>query len=256
MSVYRTGLSFFFNNSIPDRVRHLPYRIPSLWSNRSPIFAVDEEFNSAASSSADCVPKNLCFDHTKENAVPVGFTCRNSPPTDQSQLITLRIDTVRRLFSSPDAGNSGASYTSLTRSPNFSDRVQAYRRDFYSRSQVASIPSLLPTVTENTYTHWKSANIPRFRLGHALTELDLAGQWNKALLRKPIRLEANQQIEMVVHCLAGRVDQIPETRRLVQLFFSVLIISVSSAQSLLDVLCQGSFIILSLLSWWPIPNRS
>lgn len=97
---------------------------------------IDEEYNSAAVSPADCIPC-FCFDHTKECTSSSLYVSQLPPPTDQFQLITMRTESVRRLFSSRDAGASGAANRPYLRSPNSNEGIQAYRRDFNSRSEVA-----------------------------------------------------------------------------------------------------------------------
>ncbi len=97
---------------------------------------IDEEFNSAAVSPADCVPC-FCFGHTMDCSSSSMYVSQLPPPSDQFQLITIRTGTIRRFFASRDLVSSVALNRPYLRSPSSSDGVQAYRRDFNTREEVA-----------------------------------------------------------------------------------------------------------------------
>lgn len=98
---------------------------------------IDEEFNSAATSPADCVPC-YCFDQTKECSSSSMYVTQLPPPTDNFQLITIRTETVRRGFTSRDVQASVTANRSYLRSPaTTNDGIQALKRDFNARAETA-----------------------------------------------------------------------------------------------------------------------
>lgn len=97
---------------------------------------IDEEFNSAAVSPADCVPC-FCFGHTTECSSSSLYVSQLPPPADHFQLITVRTETIRRFSGVRDLSSSVAVNRPYLRSPPTSDGVQAFRRDFNSRNEVA-----------------------------------------------------------------------------------------------------------------------
>lgn len=170
---------------------------------------IDEEFNSAAVSPADCLPC-FCFDHTKECSSSSLYVSQLPPPSDQFQLITLRTDTIRtsssaRLFSSRDAGSSGAANRVYLRSPNANDGIQAYRRDFNSRSEVAYF-NLPPS--HRGYQLLSYGGQIKYRLtyrgsGSSIRAPDVILRGNGITLyhESRIRLEPNQPVEVTVRFL-------------------------------------------------------
>ncbi|KAI9555097.1 hypothetical protein GHT06_017612 [Daphnia sinensis] len=170
---------------------------------------IDEEFNSAAVSPADCLPC-FCFDHTKECSSSSLYVSQLPPPSDQFQLITLRTDTIRssssaRLFSSRDAGSSGAANRVYLRSPNANDGVQAFRRDFNARSEVAYF-NLPPS--HRGYQLLSYGGQIKYRLtyrgsGSSIRAPDVILRGNGITLyhESRIRLEPNQPVEVTVRFL-------------------------------------------------------
>ena len=176
---------------------------------------IDEEFNSAAVSPADCVPC-FCFDHTKECSSSSLYVTQLPPPTDLFQLITLRTDSVRRLFSSRDASASGASNRAYLRSPNTNDGVQALRRDFNSRSEVAYF-NLPPS--HRGYQLLSYGGQIKYRMtyrgsGSSIRAPDVILRGNGITLfhESRVRLEANQAVEVSVRFLPEEWTKGPDSR--------------------------------------------
>lgn len=206
---------------------------------------IDEEFNSAAVSPADCLPC-FCFDHTKECSSSSLYVTQLPPPTDQFQLITLRTDSVRRLFSSRDASNSGTSNRAYLRSPNTNDGVQAFRRDFNSRSEVAYF-NLPPS--HRGYQILSYGGHIKYRLiyrgsGAAIRSPDIILRGNGITLyhESRIRMEPNQQIEMSVRFLPDEWTKGPDSRETVRREDLMMVL-----QSIEYFLIRASYIETSLL---------
>lgn len=97
---------------------------------------IDEEFNSAAVSPADCVPC-FCFGHTSECSSSNLYMAQLPPPTDNYQLITIKTESIRRFSASRDLSSSATLNRPYLRSPASADGIQAYRRDFNPRGELA-----------------------------------------------------------------------------------------------------------------------
>ncbi|XP_046437149.1 basement membrane-specific heparan sulfate proteoglycan core protein-like isoform X37 [Daphnia pulex] len=170
---------------------------------------IDEEFNSAAVSPADCLPC-FCFDHTKECSSSSLYVSQLPPPSDQFQLITLRTDTIRssssaRLFSSRDVGSSGTANRAYLRSPSANDGIQAYRRDFNARSEVAFF-NLPPS--HRGYQLLSYGGQIKYRLtyrgsGSSIRAPDVILRGNGITLyhESRTRLEPNQPVEVIIRFL-------------------------------------------------------
>jgi hypothetical protein len=170
---------------------------------------IDEEFNSAAVSPADCLPC-FCFDHTKECSSSSLYVSQLPPPSDQFQLITLRTDTIRssssaRLFSSRDVGSSGTANRAYLRSPNANDGIQAYRRDFNSRSEVAffNLPPSHCGYQLLSYGGQINYRLTYRGSGSSIRAPDVILRGNGITLyhESRTRLEPNQPVEVIIRFL-------------------------------------------------------
>lgn len=166
---------------------------------------IDEEFNSAAVSPADCLPC-FCFGHTMDCSSSSLYVSQLPPPTDQFQLITMRTDTIRRFSQSRDLTSSATLNRPYLRSPQSGpDGIQAFRRDFNPRGEVAYFN--LPT-THRGYQLLSYGGYIKYRLtfrgtGSSVRNIpDVILRGNGITLyhesRSSSRLQANQANEMSI----------------------------------------------------------
>lgn len=166
-------------------------------------------------SPADCLPC-FCFDHTKECSSSSLYVSKLPSPTDYFQLITLRTEIIRRLFSSRDAGVSADANRPYLRSPSANNGIQAYRRDFNSRSEVAYFN--LPPSHRGYQLLSYGGNI-KYRIlsrgsGSSIRSPDIILRGNGITLyhESRTRFESDKPIEVTVRFLPDDWTKSPDSR--------------------------------------------
>jgi hypothetical protein len=94
---------------------------------------IDDDFNSAATSPADCVPC-FCFGQTGVCSSSTLYVSQLPPPTDYFQLITIRTEILRRqttVFSTTEFSSSATVNRPYLRSTTNNDGVQVNSFSIY-----------------------------------------------------------------------------------------------------------------------------